>query len=189
MTKQNNPVCLFFILIFLLTASCNSTENNSAESIGQQDTIQEATSQQNITPTVDTTSANKSISGNSTGQEPNYRESDALAILESKIIFDADFKPSLFAKLKNNMNEGVVALEMIIDPNDRYKKDCEKIIVKKKVSIPPGKTITFKERIKEVVESGCLKIELARIYLGDFILTSGKKTSLQSLFFESLDKQ
>lgn len=113
MTKQNNPVCLFFILIFLLKASCNSTENNSAEEAFVNKTqFKKQPLKQNITPTVDTTSANKSISGNSTGQEPNYRESDALAILELKIIFDADFKPSLFAKLKNNMNEGVVALEL-----------------------------------------------------------------------------
>ncbi len=111
-------------------------------------------------------------------------------VQDASIIYNENFEPLVQAKIKNNLPEDVVAFELIIDPNiyydysnKPYNQRCDKIITKEKIRIPKGQTIAIKKRFFYTPEDGC-KIDIAKIYLGEFILESGKKTDLQMLFWD-----
>lgn len=176
MSNNSKPILICKIIILSFFSCNNNHETNR---------YKKTTDKIQVTPQLDNNI--QSRFDTITSAEELYGKGVVnLDLLEANIIFDDNFNPYLFVKLKNNMKMGVMALEIVIDPSDKYHTDCEKIIVKKTISIPPNKTVKFKERIDYKVARGCLKIEEASIYLGDFILTNGKKTQVLNSLIDSI---
>jgi hypothetical protein len=161
------------ISVIFLIISCKDKSTDVSNTILSVDTsVSQVVSDTNI-------AKNDSV----TIAQPATLIKDELEIVQSEILFDADFNPSVSAELKNNMEEDIVAIELIVDPNDKYKTNCKVISIRKKINIEAGSTKSVKERIREKVDVGCLKVEYAKIYLGDFILSSGKENEFAINFF------
>jgi len=182
----------------MLFISCNDGNKTAAKSGGIQyksDTIQYLsttltnTSQQFVTGEEQSsdTIKEKQITKKQM-QIPGVNELDSVAILESKILYDADFKPSVYARIKNNMGVSIVAFELLIDPNNTEQKNCEKLTVTKKLNIPSHKSVIIKEKLQSSSTSDC-GLDFPKISLGDFVLSNGKKTNLQKLFWENINKK
>lgn len=103
---------------------------------------------------------------------------DCVFFKESRVKYDSDFKPSLFVTIQNNMDQDIVALEILLEPKTFSQDDCPSIIVKKKIVVPAKKYVTFQQEIKN--ENGCIKQNHPVIKLGDFILKDGTRTSVEA---------
>jgi hypothetical protein len=117
--------------------------------------------------------------------------SPVVQLLEAKTIIDADFNPSIIAKIKNNTNIDIIAMELLIDPSgvirngvyqeNPYNKNCEEKIIRIKISIKPNKIGIIKERVHQTDNSKC-KLDFAVISFGDLVFSNGKRYSLRSIF-------
>lgn len=117
--------------------------------------------------------------------------SSVVQLLEGKIIIDSDFNSLVGAKIKNNTRLEIVAVELIIDPRgviangvyqeNPYNRDCDELLVRKKISIKPTKTGVVRERVKPAASVGC-KLDFAVISFGDIVFSNGKSYNLKSIF-------
>ena len=114
--------------------------------------------------------------------------SDSITVQEATIIYNADFAPSLKVRINNRMKRGIVAFEMQVDPNRNKRRDCDIVLVKYKTTIAPHKTITITKELPKGDYENC-NLDFSDITLGDFVLTNGKKTNLQMLFWETATKK
>jgi hypothetical protein len=165
---------LFYYLFstFLFIACKNSSNNHKEDS--------------NIYPPIESDTP-QSISklmppANNSTSEMNYVE-----IKDFKIIYDSDFKPYLSTNIQNNLKEAIIAFEIILIPTNNFGKDCPSIKFTKQKKILPGKIISIKEPIYFESKDLC-NLNHPKIELGEFILNSGEKTSVQMLWWKSISK-
>lgn len=179
----------FLILLFTggILFSCNSNENSAIKSTGQQDTTQVPPvdkighSQNDISPS-DSTGNDNSIMPSASKKE----KQKTLIVIDAKILFDSDFKPSISAKLMNEMDERIVAFELFIKPSFYNNSNCKSVYKKIKVSLSSGSTVTLKKAITEEFESDCFKSDSPNVIIGEIILSSGKKVKAPS-FLDQFD--
>lgn len=179
----------FSILLFtgLTLFSCNSNDNSSGKSTGTQDTLQVPSVEKKEESQNGITLSDSTVPDNSALPTTSKKEKQkSLIVIDAKILFDSDFKPSLSAKLMNEMDEGIVAFELFIKPSLYNNSNCKSVYKKIKVSISAGSTITLKKAITEEFESDCFKSESPNVIIGEIILSSGKKVKAPS-FLDQFD--
>lgn len=179
----------FSILLFtgVILFSCNSNDNLPGKSTGTQDTLQVPSVEKKEESHNAITLSDTTVPDNSALPTVRVKEKQkTLVVIDAKILFDSDFKPSLSAKLMNEMDEGIVAFELFIKPSLYNNSNCKSVYKKIKVSISAGSTITLKKAITEEFESDCFKSESPNVIIGEIILSSGKKVKAPS-FLDQFD--
>lgn len=172
----------FSILLFtgVILLSCNSNDNLPGKSTGTQDTSQ--------VPSVEKKedSQNAIILPDSSALKNAAKKVKTLVVIDAKILFDSDFKPTLSVKLMNEIDEGIVAFELFIKPTQYNNSNCKSVYKKIKASISSGSTITLNRAITEEFDSDCFKSESPNVIIGEIILSSGKKVKAPS-FLDQFD--
>lgn len=176
-------ISLIAILIFLI--SCNSKRRSESSQI--MDTTYIPISPNNSS--FDTTEAlphprlnSKSVIDNPEIKKlygPNFKADNEIEILEKKVAYNSDFKPTLNLTIKNNMTINLVAFEIIVNPNDKTTK-CPTESIKRKITLLPNESILIKQDLS-MINDKC-NLDETSVILGDCIFSNGMKISMSDFF-------
>ena len=133
------------------------------------------------------TSKTKKESNISNNRPQALKESkDLLEVIDSKILFDGNFKPSAYLKLKNNARYSIVGLHINVIPTTPFGKETfdENCVVgiQKKVTILPNKTIVIKEGFEEPDKQSC-NYDNGGLVVNVVVYSNGQKLDGMSLLF------
>jgi hypothetical protein len=109
-----------------------------------------------------------------------YRSGNEIEITDSKILYDANFKAYLVAKVRNNLTIPFIAFEILVIPASSPNTECKGLTIKKKLLINPGKTVTINEGLNN--NSDKCNFDNASVSLGDCIMGNGKKLVMDDIF-------
>lgn len=126
----------------------------------------------------DTLQTKKELDTSNNYKQPLKEGKDLLEVIDSKILFDGNFKPSVYLKLKNNSRYSIIGLHINVIPTTAYGKetfDKNCIVgIQKKVMIPSNKTIIIKAGFEEPEKQSC-NYDNGGLIINGVVYSNGQK--------------
>lgn len=162
-------IIVILALSINLFVSCNNTQNdiNSSEA-RLKDSIEEDINAQIEILKED--SISKTI-------KTQYHR---LELINCKFVYDSNFTPTMEMELKNTMSEAIVAIEVIINPNN-LSNYCERKIINIKIDIPTNSTVITKQKLQK----GLNNCQLGNVIIKDIILKNGEKKDYWKTYYSN----